>query len=409
MSYMSYIRHMMPLFAPRKLKPTEESALYITNTIRTFALSLVGIFTPIFIFQLENKTVLLDDQILNGIVWVLLYYVARHTTFLTSLHVLTNVMFQRLGFRYSILLSQLFLSLWAVILFVSSFNPYLLFLGAIFSGLEMHFYWVPYHIFFIRKLGHHGDHYGREAGILYFLVRSVSAIGPFFGGIMISLFGFNPLFIAAIFLILASAIPIMLELRETTHRAHDGNTIIKNFLLDRKHLHTTIGFVGQGIDDIIYVVFWPILLFILLDEFTEIGFLSGITLFASSLMALAVGKFVAKFGSKKVHSWGSLSVAVFHLLRLFLMNPFTIYIVDLLDKMVSSFYSLPILSKTYDIAQGHDDSDFIIYREYALHGAIIVILLLSIGFVTLFGHWKYLFIFSAIGALLTRSLFVKLG
>ncbi|MBU0708124.1 hypothetical protein KJ596_00005, partial [Patescibacteria group bacterium] len=85
----------------------ESSAMYITATLRNLALSLIGIFLPIYIIELPSKISLFSDTFFNGIAWVLVYFMIR--SIITALFTLflSNFIFLKLTLRKSILVSSL--------------------------------------------------------------------------------------------------------------------------------------------------------------------------------------------------------------------------------------------------------------------------------------------------------------
>ena len=82
------------------------SAVYLTSTIRTFALSLLGIFTPLYIYQvLEGTPIFLTrTAILLGVVSY--YIILRLTILLIDIPVSYFIAEVRGGFRKSMLLSN---------------------------------------------------------------------------------------------------------------------------------------------------------------------------------------------------------------------------------------------------------------------------------------------------------------
>ncbi|KKT85535.1 MAG: hypothetical protein UW85_C0019G0004 [Parcubacteria group bacterium GW2011_GWA1_Parcubacteria_45_10] len=130
----------IPGFLP---KFREASALYLTHFLRTFSLSLPGIYVPIFIFGLAQKPAVLAGDFLNNIFWVLVYYFI-YSIFVTLANIfLSNLLFQKLGFRVSILLSMLFLVLVVACLFELEENFSLIYLAPVLTALAVHFYWIP--------------------------------------------------------------------------------------------------------------------------------------------------------------------------------------------------------------------------------------------------------------------------
>lgn len=398
----SYVKSLTPIFFSHNLKPSEMSALYITHAIRMFATALVGIYLPIYIFTLDSLYALYEHTVVNGIVWVLLYFLVRHLTFLLSNLALTNVMFVHLGFRKSILVSAALLGVRILLLFPAQSNPLFILLSGFFSGLNMFFYWIPYHIFFLRKASDSGQHFGKETGIRFFLVRAMNALGPLIGGVVISAFGFGPLFVASIVLIIASTIPVLMEVHENVHHHHDIRKIAKKYISNRAFFKDAIAFAGNGGEDLIVVVFWPILLYVVLSDFSEIGILSGVTLFISSIMVLIVGKYIDTYGAKHIHHIGIVVNTGNHFIRMLITMPLGLYLLDFVDRINSALYAVPFMSVTYEKARksGHD-ADYILFREMMLHSGVLLTTVVALIAVPLLPDWRYVFMLGAAGSLAT--------
>ena len=78
----------------------EGIALYLVDFLRTFAISLPGIFAPLFILKFPDKPILLPvSTLISDLLWVVFYYVVfSFTTSLLNLFA-TNLIFKQLGFK----------------------------------------------------------------------------------------------------------------------------------------------------------------------------------------------------------------------------------------------------------------------------------------------------------------------
>lgn len=393
-------RHYLPVHVPKKFEPSEEAALYITHAIRAFANATLGIFVPIYIFQLEGKRLLHEDLFVSNVAWILAYLALQHLSFLIVQVLSTNLVFLRLKFRYSILLSGVLLALWQIALVLAQDSYWYLVPAAFFAGATVFFYWIPYHIFFLRKLDH-GGHFGKETSFRFFVVHVMNALGPVVGGLTIAWFGFNPLFVIALVLMIASAVPVFMEVHEGVHHEHKVAAVFDNYFFSKTYWRTTLAFFGRGFEDLIYVALWPILLFIVLRDFAVIGLLTGLTVLVSSTIVLVLGRLIDRYDSSKIQSAGVVFVTLFYVARAFLKTPYAVYLVDLVDRITGLLYALPFETMTYEKARSDRDADFMLYREIPLHtgffmGSIVCLLLLLAV-----PQWQYLFFLGIGGALLT--------
>ena len=204
-----------------KTHAVEEShAIYATNMIFGLAQSLLGIFIPIYIFNLSQDYILFsNDQIINGFVWVTSYYAIGSLIVILSILIFHKLIFDW-TLKKTIFYSKLFLIASYACLSLSEHTIYLVFLAAFFGGIHTTFYWIPYHIFFVKRADDGDKKYGTETGRRDFLSGLASTLGPLLGALMISQLGFSILYAFAIFLLLVATLPILIFVKETSHRKH---------------------------------------------------------------------------------------------------------------------------------------------------------------------------------------------
>ena len=389
-------------FHERKFEISEHAALYLTNTVRALAISLVGIFLPIYIFNISGDYLFFHtNPTINGISWVISYFLIRSVVVWLAILLFGNLIFSKFHFQLSIMFSFLFLVIEILLWQLSADNLIFILAAGFVAGFKTTFYWIPYHIFFLRKSGRKMRKFGKNTGLRFFLTRIMSAIGPALGGLIIVNFGFPVLFMTSIILLVVAALPIAVVVHEWEHQEHNMVQILKKYLLNKRYLRLTMGFVGQGIDNWIYLIFWPILLFFVLHDFEKVGFISSISFLLSSVAVLLIGKVIDKHGTKKIHGFGSLLNSLLYLPRMFFSSPTLFYSLDVTDRFLSGTYSLPIMSLSYQKANKLGGSDFILYRELCLHGGIIIALFFIMLAFQVLTLWKWVFGLAMIGSLMT--------
>ena len=115
-------------FFDNRLRRGKPASLYINALFRNTALSLAGIFVPLYVFYLTQS-----------LFWVLLYFtIFWGGNFLLTIFAASLV--YRLRFRRSILFSNLILILKFAFLIFAKNNILLLIPAAVLSGLEIIFY-----------------------------------------------------------------------------------------------------------------------------------------------------------------------------------------------------------------------------------------------------------------------------
>ncbi|MBU1110280.1 hypothetical protein KKB83_01540 [Patescibacteria group bacterium] len=414
MPFRAYSKH--HTISEHHFKLTESGALYLTHAIRSFALSLVGIFIPIFIFTLPNKIIFISDTILNNIIWVLLFFGIRSLTACIATFLFSRLMFLKLHLKKSILVSVFLASL--QLLSLISVEHFLdtgpstwslvVLLAGIINGTAVFFYWIPFHIFFARKADTGDKKFGRETSLRYVVNQMASVAGPLAGGLIISHFGYDPLLISSILLLIISAIPALISIDERQHHEHNPVHIIKEYILSRRFRKTTLAFTGSGIEAVIYAALWPILVYIVLENFTKIGALTSLSILISSLAVLWVGKLTDRKGPKLIHRIGVFFNTLFYLPRMFLTTAPVVYTLDIFDRLNGTLYGLPFMSIAYERARELGTSDFIIYRELSIHFPMAITAGFCILLLFLLPHWQWLFLLAAVGSAMTYLMSVDL-
>lgn len=391
---------------PPNFLSSESSAIYVSSLLRTFGLSLIGIFLPIFLFKLKLPFLFSSDGFINSIFTICIFFFLESVFTLLFVFIFARWFYRVVPFQRILLFSNLVLIVALVCLYNLESVPMLYFIVPIFLGLVITCYWVPYHLFFIEKNSDKNGHYGKKLGIASFLSRAGDALGPLLGGFILLYFGFKALFLLSSALILVSSLPIFFEVKDVRHHIDNPIKIISKYLLNKKYSLVSTSFLGVTMIFVVYALFWPIILLISLQDFSKIGILTFFSLLVSASLALLVGRFIDKKSGNKIHAIGVVFASIFHLIRVFVSIPLHIYTLDMFSRANSAFFELPFVSKTYEIAHGGDAADFVIYREISLHiFRIFVIFLVMVMFLFL-PDWKYIFVFASIGSVL--SFFISL-
>lgn len=380
---------------------SESAALYLTHTLRSFSLSLIGIFLPIYFYKISQDVLLFSDNVVkNSLVWVLSYYFIASLSSLIVMVVFTNFIFTKLTFRRSIMLSLLLTIIQVWFWLLAETNIYYIWFSGILEGAIVILYWIPYHISFVRKVSEKDQSYGKSLGIRLLLIRVFSGIAPLIGGVILSSLGFTALFVVSMVTLLTSGLPIFITVSENKHSRHDVRHVMSNYVLNKKYLNTTLTFIGVCIEEHVFSVFWSVLLFLSLQNFTSIGTLNSISLVLSSLLVLYIGGKIDKKGSKKIHLVGVIINSLLYIPRVFINLPPVLYFLELADKLNGTLYVLPRLSLVYKNGEKANLSDYIIYRELVLKivGPFVV---LGLALFVLLFNWRYIFFVGLVGSILS--------
>ncbi|MFP4656061.1 MAG: hypothetical protein ACLFNK_00600, partial [Candidatus Woesearchaeota archaeon] len=182
----------------RYLLNKELTEIYITHALRNFAHSMVGIFVPIYLLQsgLQLYQVFLFYIIAYSIEFFFFIFGSRFSSYM--------------GIKHSILLSMpliilFFVALYKIETLFSLLPLWLLFilLSSLFAA-AMFLYWFSFHVDFAKFSDSENE--GKQVGTLQAITTLFSVLGPLFGGLIITIFSFDLLFIIVSIILFAATI-----------------------------------------------------------------------------------------------------------------------------------------------------------------------------------------------------------
>ncbi len=383
LSFTSHLRNSLPL--------------YLTNTLRTFAVSLIGLFIPIYIYQISDEFfVLSGNTVLNGIYYILLFYFIRSLFTLAAMPKIVDLIFGTIKFNGSIILGNILLALALYFLIIADQYNFAVFLAPIFLAVSTTLYWIPFHTYFVRNMKNVSGHFGKQTGIRLFLASIATAAGPALGGIVVKYYGFDFLFWIGIFMLLFSGLPILFGLPEHNHGKHSVIHIFKKYWKNPLQKNNTIAQMANGIDGEVCGMFGPLLLFLVSPDIIDVGYITSISVSLAAVFTLVVGKIIDEHGPVRVQRIGLFFNSLFYLPRIVFSQVWFLYSIDVLDKLNSSFSSVPFLASTYENTRNDDsESEYMIYREFIIHIGICFAVVVVALIILLTGYWRFVFLMLA--------------
>ena len=164
------------LTIPHDFFTSESSAIYVSSILRTFGLSLIGVFLPIYLFGLQLPYVFNDNNFTNSIFIICIFFFLESFFAVLTLFIFSRWVYKNIPFQKILLFSNLVLIGGLLGLYNLEKIPILYFITPVALGLVITCYWVPYHLFFIEKNGDKNGHYGKKLGISSFFIGAVTAL-----------------------------------------------------------------------------------------------------------------------------------------------------------------------------------------------------------------------------------------
>ncbi len=342
------------------LKNRELNELYASESIKTFAIVLTGIFIPIYFYQL-------------GYSFKAIFLFFALWSFFNLLSVFPSAKIaSRYGLKHSILFSIPFLIIFFLLLYsLESFN-WPLWVMALSGGIYSSLYWVAYHTDFTRSSKRKSR--GSQVGLSKILISGAGAAAPIIGGLILSFFGFHILFLIALVLLFVSALPLFMskEIHEPASFSFSG------FFKGHK-LKDIIAYMGLGIETRIGTVVWPlfIFLFILGEKYLSLGAVSSVAFSFSLISTIVIAK-VSDIHRRKVLRFGSVTNALIWVGKSFIVTPLQVFIADAAQGISRTSIHIPFDALNYDKAKKGDRIKKILEREvYIKIGATLFMVLLA--------------------------------
>jgi len=371
--------------------------LYTSVAIKNFAFSMIAIFEPLYLYELYNSISI-----------VFLYYAVIYTLYFIILPFGAKAA-ARYGFEHCIFYSIPFAILYFIFLSQIPSYGWMIFIAIIFSVLHKVLFWPSFHTDFA--------HYsvtgfkGREMSAMSSISILVSIIGPIIGGIILTKFGFESLFVIVSILSLASIIPLFATKEKFDPHDFSYKKAFQRILkpygrYKRKNFITYFAFS----EEIIVIIGWPIFIFFILKEFYLIGILMGASALLVAIINLYVGKLSDKFSAdkrKKLLASGASLYSFFCFARPFVGGWIGVLLVDLFSKIAKMGVKYPIFTFIYSGGgRRRDFLEYIMFYELSLSLGRVVVLW-SIFLISLclsgFTFWFVIFALAGLWAFLFKS------
>lgn len=384
--------------APRGIK-----AIYVNTALRNIGLSLVGIFMPVYIF-LESQKVF-GGSASVGFYGVAAYFFLMQLVKLT-ITIPTAKTLSKFGFRRAFTVGNGFL-IFLLILFVFSDEYFsLLFLAAIVHAFSVSFYRISYHTLFAGD-GLKGK-LGGEMSLQRMIERFSNIIGPLVGGLIITLYGFQILFLISLFIVAISITPFFF-MNKHEHKEKISTRSVKSWFENKEHKNEIVSGIGRHIEDTVAALFLPIYSFSIVGSFARQGFVESITLILGTISVYIAGKLFDKRRSRGVFKFGAVSTTLLTLAMGFVSTTKQLVLIGGLHKILNPLYWMNYDALWYRKSQNTDEGSLmfaVVDSILASFGVFVVLTIAVIFAESSFRFWA-MWILAAIGINMAFKLWTK--
>lgn len=347
----------------------EINSLYFTIGLYSFARGLIGVFVPIYFWEIgfSISHILLFYLLLSLSIVVLPFMI------MPLLRIMSDKIMMFLSIPFLVLY---FLGLGQIIDF-----PWLFYILPILAALNGILFNVGYHLDFSGSTNK--DHVGTEVGKRYVISSLVQFSSPFLGGVLITFFGFQNTFIVATVILLFAILPLFFfKHRHISDKLNSASVI--GFLTDKSLLPFNISGIAIGIDKIVLITIWPIFIFLTIGSIEKLGAIVSIGLLVGAIMTYFSG-FLGDTGKRRrILTWSTIVYFIVWLTRPLFNTAIPVAVSHIAGELSGGPLMVSWSSQYYKIARVLDAPSIFILSREILYNLVRVVFL---GFLIIFANF----------------------
>ena len=369
---------------------SEVGELYASRMMRIFALRLVSIFTSIYLLQEGYSLIFI------GLLWAGFYFMkvifswpaARLIADLGPKHAsLVSNIVSAVAMGFLPFASHPEYGVWALIAWVT--------LQAYSSCMNDMAYLVDFSK--VKNM----QHAGKEIGYMNIVEKVATGASPFVGGIMAFVFGPETIMVLSAVLFLLSAVPLFATAEPVATRQRLN---FRGFPW-RTTWRSLVAETAIGVDVYATGIAWSLYIAIIVFGFendqvyAEVGFVTSIALFIAIIASYGFGRLIDSKRGGELLQYTTLLNSAVHALRTFVVTPFSVVIINVVNEATTTGYAMPFLRGLFDTADRSGKREEYLYLiEMAVNfGACLASLALTTLFYITDQTISFYFFFLAAG------------
>ncbi|MGB0757794.1 MAG: MFS transporter [Patescibacteria group bacterium] len=343
--------------------------LFIHHIIRMVGTGLLGIFGPIYVYQV------------SGSVSILLLYNALVFLVVAVFDPLMMRVVNKIGFKSSMVTSLFFISGMFGALYmagVTEFAVEWLIVAALLQSINIMLYWVPYHVDFTELTNRKTR--GENLALLTATITIIAIILPVTSSSIIERYGFGLLFILSVAFVLFSSLYVR-KIPVIKEKYSYGYLQTYRELFSKKHRRLFIGFFADGVQGMVGAIIWPVFIFLLLEgDFYSVGIITAVILLATVIIRFVVGDLADHMSKSKLVKYSTVFHALGWVFKSIVATPFQIFLAGTYHDMTGSATRVSFDSLMYEQADKslHYIDEYSVLREISLCMARVVVMVLAV-------------------------------
>ena len=317
---------------------SELSEVYIAIMFRSLALSLIGIFVPVFLLK-EGFGFLGVAQ------FFLFFFLAR-----TIMDIVAAYMVARIGPKHTMLVSYMFQITAALMFLTMPQFRWPLVIPALIWGSSNSLFYIAFHVDFSKIK--HSVHGGKEIGFVNIMERFGGMIGPVVGGVLATIFGGQYIFLAAIALLLLGLVPLF----QTAEPVKTRQKLSYRKLDIRPIWRDVVSYGAYSVENNLCLALWPTFLTLFIfkqNVYATIGSLASVGVVVSIVAAFSVGKLVDGRQGRKLLRYATIANAIVYVMRPLVRTVPAVLGINTVNDALTVSYRIPYTKGWYDAADSH--------------------------------------------------------
>jgi len=338
----------------------EITSLYIMLAILSFAASLIGVFVPVFLYELGYE------------IWqILLFYFLRSAWFVV-LGISLLPLLRRMSDKMMMSLAIPFLILFFMGLSELNGGQILFWILPAAWALYMQLFWVGFHLDFSGAADE--GKVGREVGLRNMFMMGAAFAGPIVGGFLIASIGFRMTFLVGSFILFLALVPLFFFPKRKMPKGLQLRSILKNLRnpKTRAYRWSAIGFANEKMGA--WIV-WPLFMFLILGSVEEFGALYSAGFLASVVATFLMGSVTDSGRGKKIMNRAVPLHSLAWVTRPFLRSVAGVIGLHVIGDVLFSALRVPWGSKFYRMARKMTDPGTYIFSMEIFYNLVRVIYL----------------------------------
>jgi MFS family permease len=356
-----YLNHHLKL---HHLHFTEINELYISLSVHAFSSGMIGIFVPIYLYNLGLKLSTIA-------LYFLLFTFTKFIVFPIATHLSL-----RFGPKHILMLSYLLMFSYTLMLFFLPGRDELLYPTAIVGGIAAGLFWISRHIDFATIISQ--ERPTAQLSLLLILLTLAQALAPLIGGVIATIFGIEFVLLGASIGQLISMYP----LSKTLEPVIPQTTRFKLFkTAPIKHMIANFAMNAQSN---VAVYIWPLFIYLVVMTYRDVGLISSASLIIVIILLHILGRVGDHGKNMKLLNISSLLRSVVHAVRTLTRTFASAMGVNILGDVTDTLTSVPYAVHFYKNAKRHGVATYLMDLEMvgSIGAAMIWTILLVMSSIT---------------------------